>query len=48
MTASITTQAGLEEAWLEAYYVQQLWVAINLELTDSTAGSMSDTVATKV
>jgi hypothetical protein len=39
MVTDADTQAGLETAWLQAYYYQQYWMAIEHYLTDTTASS---------
>ena len=39
MVADAGTQAGLETAWLQAYYYKQYWMAIEHYLTDTTASS---------
>lgn len=44
MVAAIATQVELEKAWLEAWYVQQYWVAITAELAVDFDGSMAKTV----
>lgn len=33
------TQAALEQAWLEAWFLQQYWNKINLNLAEDKAGS---------
>jgi hypothetical protein len=38
MVADVATQAGLETAWLQAYYYHQYWLAIQHMLTTSTTG----------
>lgn len=44
MVAAIATQVDLEKAWLEAWYVQQHWQAVNTELSVNTGGSMAETI----
>jgi len=39
MVAETDVQAGLESNWLAGWYLQQYWVAINLELDPTTANS---------
>lgn len=39
MVTDAKTQAGLETAWLQAYYYKQYWLAIKDRLTTSTTGS---------
>lgn len=39
MVTDANTQAGLETAWLQAYYYKQYWLAIEHYLTDTTASS---------
>lgn len=39
MVTDAGTQAGLETAWLQAYYYKQYWMAIEHYLTDTTASS---------
>ena len=49
MHADIVTQmdaqAALEKAWLQAWYLQQYWAAINTELNTATAGSKANAYA---
>lgn len=37
MVTDVATQAGLETAWLQAYYYKQYWMAIDWKL-DATTG----------
>ena len=39
MVTDADTQAGLETAWLQAYYYKQYWMAIEHYLTDTTTGT---------
>jgi len=39
MVADVATQAGLETAWLQAYYYKQYWLAIDYKLDPTTAGT---------
>jgi len=39
MVTDAGTQAGLETAWLQAYYYKQYWMAIEHYLTATTASS---------
>lgn len=39
MVTDVATQAGLETAWLQAYYYKQYWLAIDYKLDPTTAGT---------
>lgn len=41
LTGAADAQAALEKAWLEAWYLQQYWAALKVQLTASTVGSKS-------
>ena len=41
MVTAVNAQAALEVAWLEAYYNEQYWGAIETELAVATEGSMA-------
>jgi hypothetical protein len=43
MAGAADTQAALEKAWLEAWYLQQYWAAIKTELTQTTASTQAKT-----
>jgi hypothetical protein len=45
IVTSMDAQAALEKAWLEAWYLQQYWTAINNGLNTATSGSMAETYA---
>jgi hypothetical protein len=42
MVADVATQAGLETAWLQAYYYKQYWLAIDYKLDPTTASTKAD------
>lgn len=42
MSAAAGVQAGLEKDWLQAWYLQQYWAAIVVELTEATSGSLAE------
>lgn len=48
LTTAADTQAGLEKAWLEAWYLQQYWAALKTTLHGTTGGTMATQYATKV
>lgn len=39
LTSAADTQAGLEKAWLEAWYLQQYWAALKTTLHPTTGGT---------
>jgi hypothetical protein len=41
LVAAADTQAGLEKAWLEAWYLQQYWAALKTTLHGTTGGTMA-------
>lgn len=42
MVADVATQAGLETAWLQAYYYKQYWFAIDYKLNTATASTKAE------
>jgi hypothetical protein len=48
MSAAAVVQAGLEKDWLQAWYLQQYWAAIVVELAEDTAGSLALANATSI
>jgi hypothetical protein len=43
IATAMDAQALLEKAWLEAWYLQQYWAAINTALNTATVGSLAET-----
>lgn len=43
MTNQVNTQVGLEKAWLQAWYVQQYWAQLKVQLTASGGSGTEDT-----
>jgi len=43
IVTAMDAQALLEKAWLEAWYLQQYWAAINTALNTATSSSMAET-----
>lgn len=41
MQTEMNTQAGLEKAWLEAWYLQQYWDKVKTQMNPATAGTTS-------
>lgn len=48
MSGQADTQAGLEKAWLEAWYLQQYWAALKTTLHETTGGTMATQYKAKV
>jgi len=47
MVAAVDGQAALEEAWLNAYYENQYWDKMMLELTDTTNDTLAKAYKTE-